>query len=811
MTSRSKAFRRPIATLALLSAVAVASPSTAWGADLGTSATAQFGAAATPDSTPTAVSTPGATTTTPNPTPTPTPDATGAPTPTPEPTQSTAPAPSPSSTTAAATQAGSAGTLTYRGLTIAVPGGWSAVDLDSNPTACPRLDVRAVYVGVAAAPLCPTIVAARAGSVSFVPAPSPLPRGTVTLPVGTVPTVSSQQLLAGEVDVALQGTGVLATVYLGSDVGADVAVLAGVGIAAVQRPQARAALAPSLAAAAPTALPMLDASATRYYGDGFDACAAPSLTTMQAWLASPFRSIGVYIGGGLRACAQTNLTAGWVRSVVQMGWHLQATYVGPQAPCSAFSQTITYGQEWTQGRAAALDAIGQAQSLGLGPGSDIYYDMEAYTQSTQCSGSVMAFLSSWTQALQYNGYSSGVYSSLASGISDLAHSTAQPGFVPPNKIWIAHWTSATDPNAKNVYGQTPYVADTQWAPYQRARQYLGGHNETWGGVTINIDSDFQDTDPLRGSPRGQIDAVAPGPSRLALSGWALDPDSSSPVIVQLYVDGGLATMAWANGDRPDVGAAFPASGSAHGYSITVALPPGPHSFCLYAINIGPGANTTLGCRSVTVLSSDPFGQIDSAGGGPSSVIARGWAIDPDVSGPIIVQAYVDGAFATMGWANLARPDVAAAYPSAGAAHGYQLTAAAAPGPHTICLYAVNTGPGSSTALGCRSVTALSSDPFGQIDSAGAAAGTVTATGWAIDPDTASPIIVQAYVDGAFATMGWANLSRPDVATVYPAAGASHGYRLVSAARPGLHTLCLYAVNTGPGSSTSLGCRTIAVP
>ena len=693
-----------------------------------------------------------------------------------------------------------------------MPDGWSAVDLDADPTACPRLDVRAVYVGVAAAPLCPTIVVAhRPGSVTLTPAPSPLPRGTVTLLVGAVPTVSEQQRLAGEVDVDLQGTGVLATVYLGTDPGADVAVLAAITHTTALRPQARFLLAAAAPAASAAAVPPLDASAARYYGDGFDACAAPSLTTMQAWLASPFRSIGVYIGGGVRACAQSNLTASWVRSVVQMGWHLQAIYVGPQAPCSLFSQAITYGQEWTQGRAAALDAIGQAQSLGLGPGSDIYYDMEAYTQSTQCSGSVMAFLSSWTQALQYNGYSSGVYSSLASGISDLAHSTAQPGFVPPNKIWIAHWTSATDPNAKNVYGQTPYVQDYQWAPYQRARQYLGGHKESWGGVTINIDSDFLDTDPMRGSPLGQVDWVAAGPSRLSLSGWALDPDSSSPIIIQLYIDGGLAAMAWANGDRPDIGSAFPAVGSAHGYSLTVAATPGPHSFCLYAVNVGPGASAILGCRTVTVLSSDPFGQIDSAGGGPSTVTARGWAIDPDVSGPIIVQAYVDGVFAAMGWANLGRPDVAAVYPSAGPAHGYQLTAATTPGAHTLCLYAVNTGPGTSIGLGCRAVTALPSNPFGQIDSVGTTSGSVTVSGWAIDPDVPDPIIVQAYVDGTFASMAWANLSRPDVAAVYPTAGPAHGYHLVSAAGRGRHMVCLYAVNTGPGSSVSLGCRAVTVP
>ena len=55
----------------------------------------------------------------------------------------------------------------------------------------------------------------------------------------------------------------------------------------------------------------------------------------------------------------------------------------------------------------------------------------------------------------------------------------------------------------------------------------------------------------------------------------------------------------------------------------------------------------------------------------------------------------------MGWANAARPDVGAAYPAAGANHGFTLGLAASPGTRSVCAYAVNVGRGSSQRIGCR--------------------------------------------------------------------------------------------------------------
>jgi hypothetical protein len=207
-------------------------------------------------------------------------------------------------------------------------------------------------------------------------------------------------------------------------------------------------------------------------------------------------------------------------------------------------------------------------------------------------------------------------------------------------------------------------------------------------------------------------------------------------------------------------------------------------------------------------SSDPHGMVDSATTAPGAVTARGWAIDPDTSGPIMVQMYVDGRANALTWASQPRPDVGAVFPAAGPSHGYTLTMPAAAGAHTVCLYGINTGPGISRQIGCRTVTVPSHDPFGVIDAVTSGVGQVTARGWAIDPDTSGPIMVQMYVDGRANALTWASQPRPDVGAVFPAAGPSHGYTLTMPATAGAHTVCLYGINTGPGISRQLGCRAV---
>ena len=136
---------------------------------------------------------------------------------------------------------------------------------------------------------------------------------------------------------------------------------------------------------------------------GFDTCAAPSLPTMKAWRAK-YAATAIYIGGQMMACGQSNLSASWVQQAKAMGWALMPTFVGLQAPCDSFSGKINAKQAASQGTAAASQAVTAASSYGLGTGSPIYYDMEAYDHTNAgCRTAVLTFLDAWTRQLEAGG------------------------------------------------------------------------------------------------------------------------------------------------------------------------------------------------------------------------------------------------------------------------------------------------------------------------------------------------------------------------------------------------------------------------
>lgn len=225
---------------------------------------------------------------------------------------------------------------------------------------------------------------------------------------------------------------------------------------------------------------------TSYRGLGFDACAAPSRRAMAAWGTSPYGAIGVYIGGLNRACAQPNLTATWVGEQVAAGWHLIPIYVGRQAPTSSCTSCakLSSGQAGAQGAAAAEDAVAEAQSVGMGVGSPIYFDMEAYGRTSSASAATLTFLSAWTTELHALGYVSGVYSSSSSGIADLARAIGS-SYALPDDVWTANWNGIQNTS-------DPFLPYTAWSNHQRIHQYRGGHNETYALVTINIDDNYVD-------------------------------------------------------------------------------------------------------------------------------------------------------------------------------------------------------------------------------------------------------------------------------------------------------------------------------
>ena len=240
-------------------------------------------------------------------------------------------------------------------------------------------------------------------------------------------------------------------------------------------------------------------------GYGFDRCETPSLSAMNAWRkSSPFRAVGVYMSGSLRYCKdQPNLTPYWVHTQLAYGWRLLPIHLGRQANCTTVdryqahrisaSSTGNYAYARSQGYDEAQTAVAAARKLGIPRNSTIFYDLESFDISkTSCRLSALQFLGAWTTELRKLGYYSGVYSSAASAIKMLDDARVTPGnTVPmPAYLWIGEW------NDKRTTSSS-YVRPDGW-PGRRLHQYHGGHNATYGGVTMNIDSDYLD---LHGFPK----------------------------------------------------------------------------------------------------------------------------------------------------------------------------------------------------------------------------------------------------------------------------------------------------------------------
>jgi uncharacterized protein YraI len=239
--------------------------------------------------------------------------------------------------------------------------------------------------------------------------------------------------------------------------------------------------------ATPVAYPAAS-SATRVQGRFFDTCTAPSLTALGAWRGtSPYVGVNIYFGGRNRGCTQPNLTASWVRSAASAGWSLVPTYFGDQPFCVFGSKPYRYAATGAAARGSAdgTDAVSHARGLGLLPGSALYADVEHYDRtSASCVAAVRTYVSEWTRALHRNGYLAGVYVHQDSGLRDLAASYFSGSLARPDAVWVARWDDVA------TLTGWPTAGDTLWAEWQRAKQYRGDHVETWGGVSLSIDSDI---------------------------------------------------------------------------------------------------------------------------------------------------------------------------------------------------------------------------------------------------------------------------------------------------------------------------------
>jgi hypothetical protein len=422
---------------------------------------------------------------------------------------------------------------------IKVPSNWPVYQLSNDPGLCVRYDVNAVYLGTPGANQnCPPHVVGRvdtvsiggpaAASASSTPVRTDLraavgaKRASADLPA--TPGTIMQNAKLSELAVAMPDSAPAITATYGSDPSLVMKVLAGLHTVTPQsapvNPAAQATATdpapfpwPSPTSPPPTApptappwvppswpvptptstvtptpppnpAPVVPAASTA----GFDTCTAPSLQAMKAWRAK-YSVAAIYIGGQEMGCDYGNLSKSWVQSAESMGWSLMPTFVGLQAPCNTFSDEIKPSQAAAEGQQAASQAVADAASFGLSPGTPIYYDMEAYNEKkASCVTAVLTFLSAWDKQMQTSGYVSGVYSSAGSGVINL-QTTANVGghpLVEPQAIWFALWD-----NAVNLTG-SPYMSPAVWTAAARSKQYAGPRVVKIGGYSLDIDSDLVD-------------------------------------------------------------------------------------------------------------------------------------------------------------------------------------------------------------------------------------------------------------------------------------------------------------------------------
>lgn len=315
------------------------------------------------------------------------------------------------------------------------------------------------------------------------------------------------------------------------------------------------------------------------------------------------------------------------------------------------------------------------------------------------------------------------------------------------------------------------------------------------------------------SPVGRFDALTFSGGLLRVSGWTFDPNGAGPIHADIYITNtatharrGIRTVA--NASRPDVGRAYPSKGAAHGITLAIAEPNGTYQVCVYGINVGPGGNTSLGCRSVAI-DNNPSGATTVLRRAPGGLLIAGWAVDPNTTAPIWVDVYVDKAGRRL-TANAVGSASLAKFPTYGKAHAFTASLAVAAGTHQVCAYAINNGVGANTTLSCQVVT-VSANPIGKFDAlTRTSATTMLARGWALDPDTLAASTVRFTADGVAIGASYpTTVARPDVTAVYPSYSTKpRGYQVTVPVDAAEHNICLVAVNAAgtPGANATGSCR-----
>lgn len=143
-----------------------------------------------------------------------------------------------------------------------------------------------------------------------------------------------------------------------------------------------------------------------------------------------------------------------------------------------------------------------------------------------------------------------------------------------------------------------------YSSFAFARRFWEPAMTTINGGLINPQRDRltgEDLNGIRrlydGSPVGELSISRRNSSSFWVGGWAIDPDTHSSIRVDVYVNGQFKKQGNANIWRPDILERFHEFGGNHGMWFHVPGRSG-QTACAYALDVGRGSNTELGCKRI---------------------------------------------------------------------------------------------------------------------------------------------------------------------------------------------------------------------
>jgi hypothetical protein len=190
-----------------------------------------------------------------------------------------------------------------------------------------------------------------------------------------------------------------------------------------------------------------------------------------------------------------------------------------------------------------------------------------------------------------------------------------------------------------------------------------------------------------------------------------------------------------------------------------------------------------GCEPPAASTSAPDSGLHQVARTPGGVHVRGYAIDPDTTGPIDAKVLIDDVETGTVTADdfYVSNVLRLVFPRHGDYHGVDDVAPARAGSR-VCIEPVDFdekgAPADPPLAGTASCMgfAVGVDPVGALESLARDNSFVRVRGWALDPDRAEGARVQVYQDGGLEATAAATLSRPEIVPPgHTGYGVRHGF------------------------------------